>query len=146
MVSDSSISSTLQKKLDSPLKANCSLQINLGKRCNLACTHCHVGSGAKTNWRTCLRNLVLNWDELILLIPQIKTVDLTGVPGNELWFQKSHWWEAAKANGKQVIVRSNLTIYFEGYRIFRILCKHQTVFASYDATWRQCWWMQGIQC
>jgi len=38
------------------------------------------------------------------------------VPGNELWFQAT----VEAANGKQVIVRSNLTIYFEkGLRIFQ---------------------------
>jgi len=45
--------------------------------------------------------------ELIYKFPQIKTVDLLAVPGNELWFQAT----GGKANGKQVIVRSNLTIY-----------------------------------
>jgi MoaA/NifB/PqqE/SkfB family radical SAM enzyme len=37
------------KKLDSPLaKQNINvLQINLGKRCNLACSHCHVEASPK---------------------------------------------------------------------------------------------------
>jgi MoaA/NifB/PqqE/SkfB family radical SAM enzyme len=36
-------------KLAAPLtkKSITVLQINLGKRCNLACTHCHVEAGPK---------------------------------------------------------------------------------------------------
>ncbi|MGB7379036.1 MAG: DUF3641 domain-containing protein, partial [Rivularia sp. (in: cyanobacteria)] len=37
------------RKLSSPLKKKeiNVLQINLGKRCNLACSHCHVDAGPK---------------------------------------------------------------------------------------------------
>jgi len=87
------------------------LQINLGKRCNLACTHCHVEAGPKRTEElspeTC--------DQLIQLIhqfPQIKIVDLTG-GAPEMNYGFKPLVEAATATGKQVIVRSNLTIYFE---------------------------------
>ncbi len=38
-----------RKKLNTPLTKNkiTVLQINLGKRCNLACSHCHVEAGPK---------------------------------------------------------------------------------------------------
>ncbi|NEQ87742.1 MAG: DUF3641 domain-containing protein, partial [Moorea sp. SIO2I5] len=38
-----------RKKLQAPLSKDriTVLQINLGKRCNLACAHCHVEAGPK---------------------------------------------------------------------------------------------------
>ncbi len=102
-----------KNKLSSPLtkKGITVLQINLGKRCNLACTHCHVEAGPK-------RTEELSPDiceQLISIIhkfPEIKIVDLTG-GAPEMNYGFKPLVEAAKATGKQVIVRSNLTIYFE---------------------------------
>lgn len=100
-------------KLTSPLtkKGITVLQINLGKRCNLACSHCHVEAGPKRteelNPETC--------EQLISLIhrfPQIQIVDLTG-GAPEMNYGFKSLVEKARATGKQVIVRSNLTIYFE---------------------------------
>ncbi|MEO0541173.1 MAG: arsenosugar biosynthesis radical SAM (seleno)protein ArsS [Cyanobacteria bacterium P01_A01_bin.105] len=90
------------------------LQINLGRRCNLSCSHCHVEAGPhrteELSPQVC--------DQLIELIerfPQIQTVDLTGgAPEMNYGFRPIV--EAARAAGKEVIVRSNLTIFFEpGY-------------------------------
>ena len=67
------------RKLQAPfLKNHISvLQINLGKICNLACTHCHVeASPSRTEELT---DVV--YQQLIQIIerfPQIKIVDLTG--------------------------------------------------------------------
>jgi radical SAM/Cys-rich protein len=87
------------------------LQINLGKRCNLACTHCHVEAGPKRteemSEEVC-RQLI----QIIDTFPQIETVDLTG-GAPEMNYGFKPLVEAAKRNGKEVIVRSNLTIYFE---------------------------------
>lgn len=87
------------------------LQINLGKRCNLACTHCHVEAGPhrteELSPQVC--------DQLIQVIqrfPQIETVDLTG-GAPELNYGFRPIVEAASEAGKRVIVRSNLTIFFE---------------------------------
>ncbi|HAJ62287.1 MAG TPA: DUF3641 domain-containing protein [Cyanobacteria bacterium UBA8543] len=102
-----------RKKLNAPLTKNkiTVLQINLGKRCNLACTHCHVEASPKRTEE--LSPEICN--QLIKLIhqfPQIKIVDLTGgAPEMNYGFQPLV--EAARETGKQVIVRSNLTIYFE---------------------------------
>jgi len=90
------------------------LQVNLGRRCNLACTHCHVEAGPKRTEE--LSPQVC--EQLIRLIrqfPQIETVDLTGgAPEMNYGFRPIV--EAARATGKTVIVRSNLTIFFEpGY-------------------------------
>ncbi|MHC5614420.1 MAG: arsenosugar biosynthesis radical SAM (seleno)protein ArsS [Nostoc sp.] len=85
--------------------------MNLGKRCNLACTHCHVEASPKRieelSPKIC--------EQLISLIhkfPEIQIVDLTG-GAPEMNYGFKPLVEAAKATGKQVIVRSNLTIYFE---------------------------------
>ena len=116
-----------RKKLNRPLTKNPIkvLQINLGKRCNLACTHCHVEASPhrteELSPEVC--------DELIEVIhrfPQIKIVDLTG-GAPEMNYGFKPLVEAARATGKQVIVRSNLTIYFEpGYEYLpEYFAKHQ---------------------
>ena len=100
------------KKINSPLAKDkvTVLQVNLGKKCNLACTHCHVEAGPK---RT--EELSPEVCEQIITIinrfPQIETVDLTGgAPEMNYGFRPIV--EAAKEKGKEVIVRSNLTIFF----------------------------------
>lgn len=102
-----------QQKLGLPLTKQkiTVLQINLGKRCNLACAHCHVEAGPKRTEE--LSSEVC--DQLIEMIrrfPQIKTVDLTG-GAPEMNYGFKALVEAARAEEKEVIVRSNLTIYFE---------------------------------
>ena len=86
------------------------LQINLGKRCNLACTHCHVEAGPQRTEElspeVCKQIITL-----IYQFPQIKTVDLTG-GAPEMNYGFKMLIEAAIATGKKVIVRSNLTVYF----------------------------------
>jgi radical SAM/Cys-rich protein len=87
------------------------LQINLGKRCNLACTHCHVEAGPKRT-EELTPEICEQLIELIHQFPEIKIVDLTG-GAPEMNYGFKPLVEAAKATGKQVIVRSNLTIIFE---------------------------------
>jgi radical SAM/Cys-rich protein len=91
------------------------LQINLGKRCNLTCHHCHVEAGPKRT-EELNHELTLELIELIARFPQIQTVDLTG-GAPEMNYGFKPLVEAARSTGKQVIVRSNLTIYFvPGYQ------------------------------
>lgn len=87
------------------------LQINLGKRCNLTCTHCHVEAGPKRQ-EELSPEICEQLIELIHRFPEIKIVDLTG-GAPEMNYGFKLLVEAAKNAGKQVIVRSNLTIYFE---------------------------------
>ncbi|NDJ25389.1 radical SAM/Cys-rich domain protein [Nostoc sp. B(2019)] len=87
------------------------LQINLGKRCNLACTHCHVEAGPKRTEELSPK-ICQQLIEVIQRFPEIKIVDLTG-GAPEMNYGFKPLVEAAKLTGKQVIVRSNLTIYFE---------------------------------
>ncbi|NEO14556.1 MULTISPECIES: arsenosugar biosynthesis radical SAM (seleno)protein ArsS [unclassified Moorena] len=124
---DVSAVTPFRNKLQAPLSKHpiTVLQINLGKRCNLACTHCHVEAGPKRTEELSPEIC----DQLITLIhqfPQIKTVDLTG-GAPEMNYGFKPLVEAAYKTGKEVIVRSNLTIYFEpGYEdIPDYFAKHQ---------------------
>ncbi|MBD2137046.1 arsenosugar biosynthesis radical SAM protein ArsS [Anabaena sp. FACHB-1237] len=105
-----------EKQLTTPLTKQSVevLQINLGKICNLACSHCHVEASPKRTEE--LSPEVC--EQLITLIrrfPEIKTIDLTGgAPEMNYGFHKLI--TAAREVNKEVIVRSNLTIYFgEGF-------------------------------
>lgn len=87
------------------------LQINLGKRCNLACTHCHVEASPQRTEE--LSPLVC--EQLIQLIqqfPQLQVIDLTG-GAPEMNYGFRPLVEAAFKARKTAIVRSNLTIFFE---------------------------------
>lgn len=86
-------------------------QINIGKWCNQACRHCHVdASPARTesmDFETAKQCL-----KLIAETETIETVDLTGgaPEGHE---QFRYLVEGARALGKKVIDRCNLTILTE---------------------------------
>jgi len=86
------------------------LQINLWKKCNLACLHCHVEAGP-TRTEELEVEAMKDILEIIKNFPQITTVDLTGwAPEMNAWFKEIlelsvHLW-------KKVIVRTNLTIFF----------------------------------
>ena len=104
------------KKIKSPLAKDkiTILQINLGRKCNLACTHCHVEASPKRT-EELSPEICDQLIELINRFPQIKTVDLTG-GAPEINYGFRPIVEAARAQNKEVIVRSNLTIFFEpGY-------------------------------
>lgn len=90
------------------------LQINLGRRCNLACSHCHVEAGPQRT-EEMRPELVEQLVSVIDRFPQIETVDLTGgAPEMGRGFRELV--QAGRRRGKEVIVRSNLTIFFEaGY-------------------------------
>ena len=119
---------SFKDKLDLPLvkKQITTLQINLGKRCNLACTHCHVEASPKRTEElsadVCDRLI-----EIINTFPQIQTVDLTG-GAPEMNYGFKPLVEAATKAGKKVIIRSNLTIYFvAGFEDIPEYCaKYQT--------------------
>ncbi|MCG8364750.1 MAG: arsenosugar biosynthesis radical SAM protein ArsS [Pseudanabaenales cyanobacterium] len=107
---------SFEQKLGTPLTKRSIrvLQINLGRRCNLACTHCHVEAGPSRT-EELLPEVCGQLIELIQKFPQIETVDLTG-GAPEMNYGFKPLAEAARTNGKAVIVRSNLTIFFEpGY-------------------------------
>ncbi len=84
------------------------IQINVGKRCNQACRHCHVdASPARTETMSdetvvaCLRVIAEN--------PAIEIVDITGgAPEMNPHFRALV--EGSRASGKHVLDRCNLTI------------------------------------
>ncbi len=119
---------SFKDKLDSPLtkKEINTLQINLGKRCNLACTHCHV-EASPTRTEELSLEVCNQLIEVINKFPQIQTVDLTG-GAPEMNYGFKPLVEAATKAGKKVIIRSNLTIYFvSGFEDIPEYCaKHQT--------------------
>ncbi len=87
------------------------LQINVGWRCDLACTHCHVEAGPN---RTEMMDRKTA-DRVLTLLrgsPSVTTVDLTG-GAPELNAQFRHLVVGARALGLQVIDRCNLTILLE---------------------------------
>jgi radical SAM/Cys-rich protein len=102
--------STLARHGLAPLRraAPSTLQLNVGKRCDLACHHCHVESGPKRtesmDARTAARVL-----ELLAREPTLATVDLTG-GAPELCAQFRPLVEGARRLGREVIDRCNLTV------------------------------------
>ena len=87
------------------------LQVNIGLRCNLACHHCHVESGPKRSealsQEGCERIL-----ELLQRNPEVTTLDITG-GAPELHPHFRELVRGARALGRRVIDRCNLTILFE---------------------------------
>jgi radical SAM/Cys-rich protein len=101
-----------QEKLKDPLKATsvAVFQINVGKKCNLSCKHCHVEAGpertemmTQKTMETCLGILTDN---------PIGTVDITGgSPEMNPWLP---WFiKEVSALGRRLMVRSNLVILTE---------------------------------
>ena len=87
------------------------LQVNIGRRCNQACRHCHVEASPlrmeNMDFRTIDRLLTLLSDA-----PAIHTVDITG-GAPELNPNFRPFVAAIRGMGKSVIDRCNLTVLFE---------------------------------
>ena len=87
------------------------LQVNLGKRCNMACLHCHVEAGPNRTEEMSAETV----DEVIALLeraPQLTTLDLTGgAPELNPHFRRLV--KRATTLGRRVIDRCNLTILSE---------------------------------
>ncbi len=93
-------------------RARCTtLQLNVTKRCNLACHHCHVESGPKRSEAVSAATVerVLH---LLAKNPQLETLDLTG-GAPELSDRFRELVVGARSLGRRVIDRCNLTILFE---------------------------------
>ncbi len=101
------------------------LQVNLGYRCNQACSHCHVAAGPKRtemmDWETC--QVVLDF----LACSQVNILDLTGgAPEMNPHFRKLV--ACARKLGVHVIDRCNLTILEEpGYEALADFLAQQQV-------------------
>jgi radical SAM/Cys-rich protein len=87
------------------------LQVNVGKKCNQACRHCHVdASPARTEvmpdavFDACLDALARH--------PELETLDITG-GAPEIHPRFREMVERGRALGRAVMVRHNLTVQFE---------------------------------
>ncbi|MBU1181193.1 MAG: arsenosugar biosynthesis radical SAM protein ArsS [Proteobacteria bacterium] len=90
------------------------LQLNIGKRCNQSCRHCHVGA-SPLRTETMSREIMDDCLQVIAATDEIKTVDITG-GAPEMNDNFSYLVQACKNLGKHVIDRCNLTILEEpGY-------------------------------
>ncbi len=87
------------------------LQVNIGKRCNHVCHHCHVEAGPNRT-ENMERKTIDRLLELLAEEPQIHTVDITG-GAPELNSNFRYFVTAICNMNKQVIDRCNLTVFFE---------------------------------
>lgn len=88
------------------------LQVNLTKLCNQACRHCHVDSSPARTEKLSPEGIAAVLD-VLRRHPQITQLDLTG-GAPELHPQFDELVIAARALGKHVIVRHNLTVQSDG--------------------------------
>lgn len=87
------------------------LQINVGKRCNMSCKHCHVEAGphrsevmTRETLQTCLQILARH--------PSIHTIDITG--GSPEMNPHLEWFlQQASGLSRSILIRSNLLILLE---------------------------------
>ena len=87
------------------------LQVNVGKRCNQACHHCHVEAGP-TRTEVMGVAVAARVVELVAATPSIEVVDLTG--GAPELCPHFRWLVGeARRLGRRVIDRCNLTILLE---------------------------------
>lgn len=87
------------------------LQLNVGLRCNLACHHCHVESGPKRAEKMDRQGI----ERVLWLLernPDVDTLDVTG-GAPELHPDFRDLVRGARALGRRVIDRCNLTVFFE---------------------------------
>ncbi|MBL8150144.1 MAG: arsenosugar biosynthesis radical SAM protein ArsS [Blastocatellia bacterium] len=83
------------------------LQLNVGKKCNQACKHCHVDAGPNRTEE--MTRETADKVLLALQLSKIKTVDITG-GAPELNPSFEYVVTAAKKLGCHIIVRCNLTV------------------------------------
>ncbi len=115
LTSESSVSRFGQKLEEAglfPLRAMeiNTLQVNVGKRCNQACKHCHVDAGPNRTEEMTRETAELVID-VLRRYPWITTLDITG-GAPELNLNFEYLVNEARALGRQVIDRCNLTILF----------------------------------
>jgi radical SAM/Cys-rich protein len=104
---------TLKSYSQYPLKAGRVeiLQLNVGRRCNLACGHCHLEAGPgrteampRAVFQACL--------DAVQVDPAVHTLDLTG--GSPEMNPDLGWFlRAAAGLGRRLLVRTNLVILTE---------------------------------
>ncbi len=86
------------------------LQVNLGYTCNMTCKHCHIGAGPGRHEAMARENIEAVLD--VLRENEITVLDITG-GAPELNPHFRFLLQEARKTGAHVIVRTNLTIFFE---------------------------------
>ena len=87
------------------------LQVNVGKRCNQACHHCHVEAGPKRT-EVMSRAVAEQVVRVVAQSPEIERVDVTG--GAPELNPSFRWMvEQIRGLGRRVMDRCNLTVLFE---------------------------------
>lgn len=101
------------------------LQVNVGKRCNQACKHCHVEAGPNRTEEMSQETIELCLKAL-RRYPEIDTLDITG-GAPELNPHFEYLASEGRALGRHVIDRCNLTILFVPGKehLPRFLADHQ---------------------
>ena len=103
----------LKESGEYPLKAEKfdTLQVNMGYKCNLRCTHCHVDASPerKSMMSLTVIAIILN---ILRDNEEITTVDITG-GSPELNPYFGFFVNSCSNHGNRIIVRSNLAVYTE---------------------------------
>ncbi len=86
------------------------LQVNLGYKCNMSCVHCHVEAGPARSETMRLETV----DSVLAALKRspVRVIDITG-GAPELNPHFRYLVENARNAGCRVIVRTNLTVFFE---------------------------------
>jgi radical SAM/Cys-rich protein len=92
-------------------KSPATIQVNVGKLCNQACHHCHVDAGPRRTERM-TRETADRAIEVLAASHCVETLDITG-GAPELNPNFAMLVERARALGRRVIVRCNLTVTLE---------------------------------
>jgi radical SAM/Cys-rich protein len=87
------------------------LQVNVGKRCNQACHHCHVEAGPKRT-ESMTESTAARVLAVLAATPSVATLDLTG-GAPELNPHFRQLVRGARRLGRRVVDRCNLTVLFE---------------------------------
>ncbi|MDT8271586.1 MAG: arsenosugar biosynthesis radical SAM protein ArsS [Desulfomonilia bacterium] len=112
LLNDNPLNISFHERITSPIRADGIdiLQLNVGKRCNLSCRHCHVEAGpnrpevmTRVIFETCLD---------VLRSHPIGTIDITG-GAPEMNPDLSWFIQEAAALNRRLMVRSNLVILLE---------------------------------
>ncbi|MGC1399738.1 radical SAM protein, partial [Candidatus Binatus sp.] len=92
-------------------KSPATIQVNVGKLCNQACHHCHVDAGPRRTERM-TRATAERVIDLLAASGGVETLDVTG-GAPELNENFAMIVKRARALGRKVIVRCNLTVTLE---------------------------------